>query len=134
VLSGTYGTLNINQAGAWTYNLDNSRIATQHLAEGQTETETFAIEVMDEHGASDTETVTISVTGSNGGPVMHTAAVSRPDRDRDCAVYRCRSRRYAYHQLEPPIGGAFDRRRTASRACRPAGRRNDDVAVQRVDR
>jgi VCBS repeat-containing protein len=77
VLSGTYGTLNINQAGAWTYNLDNSRIATQHLAEGQTETETFAIEVMDEHGASDTETVTISVTGSNDGPVMHTAAVSR---------------------------------------------------------
>ncbi len=107
MLSGTYGTLNINQAGVWTYNLDNNRTATQHLAQGQTETETFTVEVIDEHGASDTETVTISVAGSNDGPVMHTAAVSRttaggqrnarPDRARACAVHRRRSRRYAYH-------------------------------------
>lgn len=77
VISGTYGTLNINQAGQWTYNLDNSRIATQQLAQGQTETETFTVQVMDEHGEVDTETVTINVSGSNDGPVMTTSAVSR---------------------------------------------------------
>ena len=77
VLSGTYGTLNINQAGTWTYKLDNSRAATQNLAQGQIETETFTVQVMDEHGTFDTETIAINVAGSNDGPVMQTAAVAR---------------------------------------------------------
>ena len=77
LVSGTYGTLNINQAGTWNYTLDNNRTATQNLAQGQTATETFTVQVMDEHGASDTETITINVAGSNDGPVMQTGAVSR---------------------------------------------------------
>ena len=77
VLSGNFGTLNINQAGNWSYNLDNSRAATQALAQGQTDTDTFTVQVTDEFGASDTETVTVTVTGTNDAPVMQTAAVSR---------------------------------------------------------
>ena len=77
ILSGNFGTLNINQAGNWAYNLDNSRAATQNLAEGQTATDVFTVQVTDEFGASDTQTVTITVGGTNDAPVMQTAAVSR---------------------------------------------------------
>ena len=77
LVSGTYGTLNINQAGTWNYTLDNNRTATQSLAQGETATETFTVQVMDEHGEFDTETITINVAGSNDGPVMQTGAVSR---------------------------------------------------------
>ena len=78
VISGTYGTLNIDQAGTWTYNLDNSRTATQNLAQGQTKIDTFVVQVTDEHGAFDTETVTINVAGSNDAPLMETGPVSGP--------------------------------------------------------
>ncbi len=77
VLSGVYGTLNINQAGTWSYNLDNTRIATQNLAQGETAAEHFTAQVADEFGATDTETITINVTGTNDAPIMQTAAVTR---------------------------------------------------------
>jgi len=72
-----YGTLNINQAGTWSYNLDNTRIATQNLAQGETAAEHFTAQVADEFGATDTETITINVTGTNDAPIMQTAAVTR---------------------------------------------------------
>ena len=87
VLSGTYGTLNINQAGTWTYTLDNGRTATQNLAQGQTKTDVFTIEVADEHGAFDTETVTINVAGSNDAPIMQTGPVARSFTEGDWAPF-----------------------------------------------
>jgi VCBS repeat-containing protein len=76
-LAGAYGTLTIDQAGVWTYNLANNQIGVQNLAEGQTAVDTFTIQVADEHGASDTETISITVVGTNDAPVIVTGPVSR---------------------------------------------------------
>ena len=76
-LGGSYGTLNINQSGNWTYSLNNALASTQSLAQGQTATETFDVKVADEFGAIDTRAVTITVTGSNDGPVMETGPALR---------------------------------------------------------
>ena len=56
LLSGTFGTLDINQTGTWTYTLDNSRIVTENLAEGQHATDTFTVQVADQFGAFDSKT------------------------------------------------------------------------------
>ena len=76
-LAGAYGTLTIDQAGVWTYNLANNQIGVQNLAEGQTAVDTFTIQVADEHGASDTETISVTVVGTNDPPVIVTGPVSR---------------------------------------------------------
>ena len=76
-LGGTYGTLDINQAGAWTYTLNNALTATQALAQGQHATDTFHVQVADQYGATDTRTISIDVAGSNDAPVMQTPAVLR---------------------------------------------------------
>lgn len=76
---GTYGRFAIDPAtGAWVYTLENGRDATQALAEGQSETETFLATVTDEHGATATQLVTVTVTGINDSPVAvaDTAAAS----------------------------------------------------------
>ena len=67
---GTYGTLNINQAGAWTYTLANGQANVQALAAGQTATDDFAVQVSDGNGAFDTENISITVTGSNDAPTV----------------------------------------------------------------
>jgi VCBS repeat-containing protein len=52
----------------WTYKVDNS--ATQHLAEGQTVTETFKITIDDKNGGKDTQFVTVTITGDNDAPTI----------------------------------------------------------------
>lgn len=76
-LGGAYGTLTVAQSGAWTYDIDNARAATQALAQGQFATDTFTVQVADEFGAFDTRTIAIQVAGTNDGPVIQTADVSR---------------------------------------------------------
>jgi len=76
-LAGAYGTLTIDQSGAWAYNLANGQTNVQNLAQGETATDTFTVQVTDEHGAIDTETINITVMGSNDAPVMVTGPVSR---------------------------------------------------------
>ncbi|CAN7205389.1 cadherin-like domain-containing protein [Rhizobium sp. LjRoot258] len=68
--NGKYGTLSIDQAGKWTYVLDNGRWETQGLGLGQTATETFTVMVRDSHGEIDTQNVVITVTGTNDAPVI----------------------------------------------------------------
>jgi len=77
LLSGQFGTLDIDQSGAWTYTLDNGRTVTQNLAEGQHATDTFTVKVADQYGAFDTKTINIDVVGTNDAPTMQTPAVSR---------------------------------------------------------
>ncbi|RDJ14911.1 VCBS domain-containing protein, partial [Rhizobium grahamii] len=67
-----YGTFKVDQAGTWTYTLNDSSAATQGLALGETRTETFTVKVTDSHNASDTQTVTVTITGSNDAPVLTT--------------------------------------------------------------
>ena len=67
ILGGSYGALDINQSGGWTYLIDNSLASTQSLSEGQHVTETFDVKVADQYGAFDTETIHIDVFGTNDG-------------------------------------------------------------------
>ncbi|HEY0886921.1 MAG TPA: VCBS domain-containing protein [Ramlibacter sp.] len=76
-LGGTYGTLTVAQNGAWTYDIDNGRAATQALAQGQVAADSFTVQVADEFGAFDTRIIDVEVVGTNDGPVIQTAGVSR---------------------------------------------------------
>jgi len=64
-IDGTYGTLSINAQGEWTYSLDNSRAATEALAQGQQATEVFTYTVRDVAGELSTTTLSIVVTGTD---------------------------------------------------------------------
>src|SRR5262245_31991669 len=77
VLQGTYGQLDITQAGAWTYQLANGQANVQALGAGVTVQDTFTARVADGHGGFDTETITVNVSGTNDAPVAvaDTAAV-----------------------------------------------------------
>ncbi len=72
-VSGTYGTFSINADGMWTYDIDNSRAATQNLAEGAMADDVFT--VVAAARADATAIVTITVTGANEQP---TASISVP--------------------------------------------------------
>ncbi|CCO46078.1 putative VCBS repeat and Serralysin domain protein [Vibrio nigripulchritudo SOn1] len=68
--SPTYGSFSIDSGtGQWTYQINNSLSAVQSLAEGQTVTETFTVQVSD-GSATDTQEVTVTVTGTNDDPVV----------------------------------------------------------------
>src|SRR5262249_40868162 len=69
VLQGTYGQLDITQAGAWTYQLANGQANVQALAAGVTVQDIFTAQVADGHGGFDTKTITVNVTGTNDAPV-----------------------------------------------------------------
>ncbi|EHA1069211.1 hypothetical protein I8Y05_004390, partial [Aeromonas hydrophila] len=62
--AGALGSLSITEGGAWSYNVDNSKV--QYLGEGETKVETFVVKSVDgtEH------TVTITITGVNDAAVI----------------------------------------------------------------
>ncbi|HDX8645826.1 TPA: VCBS domain-containing protein, partial [Aeromonas dhakensis] len=62
--AGALGTLSITETGAWTYNVDNSKV--QYLGEGETKVETFTVASVD----GTTHTVTITITGVNDSAVI----------------------------------------------------------------
>jgi len=68
-IAGTYGTLQLNADGSYSYALDNEKAAVQALAEGQKATDAFSYTVSDGHGGSATSTLTITVTGTNDQPL-----------------------------------------------------------------
>ncbi|TPM92570.1 VCBS domain-containing protein, partial [Mesorhizobium sp. B2-1-3A] len=73
--AGTYGSFAVNPTtGVWTYTLDNSKPATNALAEGASATETFTVTVTDDKGATSTQDVTVTITGANDSPVISYAA------------------------------------------------------------
>jgi VCBS repeat-containing protein len=74
--NGTYGSLAISPEGIWTYTLDNSRDATQALAEGQTEQDVFTARVVDDQGAFVDQIITVSVAGANDELVLSASLTS----------------------------------------------------------
>ena len=76
-VDGTYGSFSIDATGHWTYTLDNARPATDGLAPGQTEHETFTATVTDDQGATAQQVITITITGSedNRAPVASDVSV-----------------------------------------------------------
>ncbi|OYU09783.1 MAG: hypothetical protein CFE38_20975, partial [Comamonadaceae bacterium PBBC1] len=62
-LAGTYGNFTLNTAtGTWTYTLDNSKPATQALAQGQQVTDTLRVTSQD---GSATQDIVVTVNGVN---------------------------------------------------------------------
>ena len=69
-VTGTYGSVTINSDGTYSYTLnDATGSPADHLAQGQTATDTFAYTTTDEHGATSSSTLTINITGTNDAPV-----------------------------------------------------------------
>jgi VCBS repeat-containing protein len=64
VVSGIYGTLQIAANGSYTYTLDNARIQTQNLINGQVANDIFTYKITDGNGGFDTATITVAVTGT----------------------------------------------------------------------
>ena len=70
VLQGTYGTLDVDQNGAWKYFLNPGLASVKALAEGQTAHDIFTIAATDSSGVQTTKPVDITVTGINDAPVI----------------------------------------------------------------
>ncbi|WP_046866989.1 M10 family metallopeptidase C-terminal domain-containing protein [Microvirga massiliensis] len=68
VFTGTYGSLTLDAAGAWTYTLDNANPAVQALATGQTLPETIVVQSFD--GGTQAIDITIHGTNETGNPVL----------------------------------------------------------------
>ncbi|MFM5968890.1 MAG: beta strand repeat-containing protein, partial [Micrococcales bacterium] len=69
--SGTYGTATLDvSTGVVTYVLDNSKTATQALTAGASATDSFAVSVTDNSGATASTTASFAITGSNDAPTI----------------------------------------------------------------
>ncbi|ULH01850.1 retention module-containing protein [Aeromonas caviae] len=62
--AGALGSLTITEGGAWTYNVDNSKV--QYLGEGETKVETFTVQSMD----GTPHIVTITINGTDDVPTL----------------------------------------------------------------
>ncbi|MDZ7889619.1 MAG: retention module-containing protein [Pseudomonas sp.] len=69
-VTGTYGSVNINADGSYTYTLDNSKPEVQALAFKQFVTDTFTYTITDSQGATSSTTLTVYVNGKNDAPVI----------------------------------------------------------------
>ena len=67
-ITGTFGTLDVNTDGSYTYDLDDTNPEVQNLSVGETLTESFVYTVQDSNGATDTATMTVTVQGTNDMP------------------------------------------------------------------
>ncbi|HNB42630.1 MAG TPA: VCBS domain-containing protein, partial [Burkholderiaceae bacterium] len=71
----TYGSMVLDaDTGVWTYTLDNSLVATQALAEGDSVTLNYTARVTDEFGAYADQTISVTINGTNDLPVVTNAA------------------------------------------------------------
>jgi VCBS repeat-containing protein len=67
-LTGTYGSVTIQQDGSYTYNLDVNDPDFIGLEQGETVTDVFAYRITDQEDQSDDATLTITITGQNDPP------------------------------------------------------------------
>ena len=72
--AGTYGTLTLTAGGRYIYVLNNALPSVQALGTGETLTDTFTYQAIDNHGAIGSKTVTIN--GTNDAPTMSLAAAA----------------------------------------------------------
>jgi len=67
---GQFGSLRIDAAGHWTYELNDALSATNSLTVGQTAHDVFTYQVTDIEGKTDTAVIDVQVSGSNDAPVF----------------------------------------------------------------
>jgi VCBS repeat-containing protein len=76
-ISGTYGSLEINANGAWTYTLDDTAAATEALNDGDTPTDTLTVTTADGTTAS----IEITVNGTNDAAEFTTGTIGGVQED-----------------------------------------------------
>lgn len=64
----SYGTLSVDEAGKWTYTLDNDNAVVKALPQDGTTTDTGVILIRDNNGGTDEADITITITGINDDP------------------------------------------------------------------
>ena len=74
--TGTYGSLNLNADGSYTYALNNASPLVQGLGAGETVTDTFTYTVSDGHGGTASNTLTVTISGTNDAPTVAAATAS----------------------------------------------------------
>ena len=67
VVAGTFGSLSVDAAGNYVYNLDNTNATVQGLSAGETLTDQFTYTVTDGDGDTSQTTLTITINGANDG-------------------------------------------------------------------
>ena len=71
-----YGTLTLKPDGTYTYELDNTKGATQALGQGQSHTESFTVTTTDIHGANASQVITVVINGTNDNPVIGNSVIA----------------------------------------------------------
>ena len=74
--AGTYGTLTLTADGRYIYVLNNALPSVQALGTGETLTDTFTYQAIDNHGAIGSNTLTVTINGTNDAPTMSLAAAA----------------------------------------------------------
>ena len=67
-ITGSFGTVQINSDGSYTYNLDSSNPSVQALDVAESLTETFGYTISDGEGGTSSATLTITINGTNDAP------------------------------------------------------------------
>jgi VCBS repeat-containing protein len=70
-ITGTYGTLEVDADGSYTYTLDNTNLAVQDLTSGESQTETFAYTIQDYDGDPITKDLVITVNGADDDATLN---------------------------------------------------------------
>ena len=74
---GSYGTLSIDaNSDEWIYTID-----AQLLDEGDSVTESFTVQVIDDQGGTDSDVITVTISGENDGPVISGTPIISADED-----------------------------------------------------
>jgi len=71
-LVGTYGTINLDDQGNYTYTLDNTNLEVQGITDGETLTEVFTYTITDNDGDTSSSTLTITINGTDDGVSLNT--------------------------------------------------------------
>ncbi len=71
---GEYGTLSVDKAGTWKYDLDESKASVQALTSGDHVTDVITVKVTDTSGQVSTKQVTITINGTDDVPTVDLSA------------------------------------------------------------
>ena len=81
--NGTYGSIELNNDGSYSYSLDNTNPAVNSLGVNETLAETFSYTISDGEGGTDTATLSITINGSNDAPIVGSLILPQSNQDND---------------------------------------------------
>ncbi|WP_448218733.1 VCBS domain-containing protein [Endozoicomonas sp. 2B-B] len=90
-ITGTYGSLNINASGSWSYSASNSHADIQALGDGDTLTETVTVRSLD----GTTHNIVITINGTNDGPAIDASMADQSATEEQAFSYQVPSNAFA---------------------------------------